>query len=149
MQWRRLLRLDSGEWPCEVIFWNGTWRTFKCHSKTDVFSDEWINDKCKWRYKNHIRKILRRNDGFNLQNQLLKVLSKPNGPKTTNKMYADCGPAAWDTLFSNYYETVFSYDKTSTINRLTSTRESDTRSTHFITPLGFISGNIEKSHKSS
>jgi len=41
-----------------------------------------------------MRKSLRRNDGFNLKNQLLKVFSKPNGPKTTNKMYADCGPAA-------------------------------------------------------
>jgi hypothetical protein len=41
-----------------------------------------------------MRKSLRRNDGFNPKNQLLKVFSKPNGPKTTNKMYADCGPAA-------------------------------------------------------
>jgi hypothetical protein len=28
-----------------------------------------------------MRKSLRRNDGFNLKNQLLKVFSKPNGPK--------------------------------------------------------------------
>jgi hypothetical protein len=63
--------------------------------KIDFFSGGCINDKCKLRYKKHIRKSLRRNDGFNPKNQLLKVFSKPNGPKSTKKMYADCGPAAW------------------------------------------------------